>query len=137
MNPLAVPSEEQVSVNDLDIVELYHANNLLQQCNSNESETGKNSADPSQTQPLSPNSDSNNVDPPPSFSGEDIKNRKEVLKSLLAKNFLPCTEKGDELQLPGGIKILPPYTIDTCDTNGNKIILKKLGDLINTMQKLG
>ena len=143
-------------MNDLDIADLYHAGSLFTEEDSNSrspttleedlrkdhhnNELSLSEDKLSQiSRSLSSNSSEDNGYNSSSarkFSPEDIQERKEMLKKLLAKNFMPCTEKAEGvLELPGGIKITPPYTMESCDTKGNGIIQKKLGELIETMTK--
>lgn len=137
------PPENNVSVNDLDVAELYHAPSLYSESNKLESKKAESSfthdvtagevevSQESQLAPVPSNSaieDDHSQEKDESFEANNLKRKERVLE-LLQKHRLPVTIKDDILEIPGGVKIQPPYTIESCDTKGNPIIKKKLGEL--------
>lgn len=144
VSPNSVTEEETVSVNDLDIAELYHAQSLYSEKkptttsgNQNNGGNQESTSDPSKVINKLHEKSGSQCKASTSvqvFSNEDIQMRKELLHELLKKHRMPVTVKGDTLEILGGVKISPPYTLESCDTKGNQVIKKKLAEFLSNLE---
>ncbi|CAL8111313.1 unnamed protein product [Orchesella dallaii] len=146
--------EALVSVNDSDIAELFHAPSLYCESRSANVDTADDD-DPEEKVnteiPVVETKNSSNApeidknideaqqvsqcpDPDiPTLTTEETAKKRVALEVLLKKQHMPFKVVGEVLEIIGGVKINPPYTIETCDTKGNKIIKKKLGEIIKLL----
>ncbi|ODN04264.1 Gem-associated protein 6 [Orchesella cincta] len=139
-----IENDLMVSVNDADVAELFHAPNLYSESKSGRQE-GKDNTEKTTAEledsSSGPGSVKNTdkaqlVSDCPNITistSEDIAKKREALEALLKKHHMPFKVNGEVLEMIGGVKISPPYTIEACDTKGNQIIKKRLGEMMKAL----